>query len=228
MVFVFHSAKEFYEVSLGIKVFSMIVAAFIFYYGLKAYKLTKEKKYLYFGLGFLSLLGAFVLLGITLIVHTGALLFFKFNLAQYKDLINVYHLIYLVDILLVLFAYMIFIITFLKIYRKDVVLMLMLFIIALAFPSYYWSYTYFNLVSIGLLGFVIYYQGGIYLHRKSTNQFLVLLAFIFLAISHVFAMLVQVPEYSTLFYMLQYITQLFAFMSLLGLLGKIYVTVKKK
>lgn len=206
----------------------MIIAFLIFYYGYKAYKLTNEKKYLYFGLGFLSLLGAFIILGLTLIIHTGALLFFNFDLTQYRDLVNIYHLVYLLNIILVLFAYMIFIITFLKIQRKDVVLMLMLFIVALAFPSYYWSYTYFNLVSIGLLGFVIYYQGSVYSHKKSINQFLVLLAFIFLAVSHVFAMLVQVKGYSTLFYILQHITQLFAFMSLLGLLGKIYITVKKK
>ena len=228
MVFVFHSPKAFYGITLGIKIFSMIIAFFIFYYGLKAYRLTKDRKFLYFGLGFLSLLGAFIILGLTLIIHTGALLFFNFDLTQYRNLIDVYHLIYLLDIVLVLFAYMIFIITFLKIQRKDVVLMLMLFIVALAVPSYYWSYTYFNLVSIGLLGFVIYYQGGIYSHRKSTNQFLVLLAFIFLAISHIFAMLVQVKGYSTLFYVLQEVAQLFAFMSLLGLLGKVYLTVKKK
>ncbi len=229
MVFVFHSVKEFYAVSLGIKVFSMVVAFLIFYYGYKAYKLTKDRKFLYFGLGFLSLLGAFVLLGITLIIHTGALLFFNFNilLSQYKDLINIYHLVYLVNMLLELAAYMIFIIVFLKIQRKDVILMLSTFVIALAVPSYYWSYTYFNLVSILLLCFIIYYQGGIYSHRKSTNQFLVLLAFILLAVSHIFAILVQIKDYSTLFYALQHLTQLLAFSSLLALLGKVYLSFRK-
>jgi hypothetical protein len=206
----------------------MIIAFLIFYYGYKAYKLTQDKKYLYFGLGFLSLLGAFVVLGITLIIHTGALLFFRFNLAQYKDFIDIYHLIYLIDIILVLFAYMIFIIVFLKIQRKDVILMLLLFVVGLAVPSYIWSYTYFNLVSIGLLGFIIYYQGSIYLNKKSVNQFLVLLAFILLAISHIVAIFQQIPGYSTSSYIIVHVTQLLAFISLLGLVGMVSLNVRKK
>lgn len=222
MVFIFHSPKWFYGTTLAIKALGIIIAFLIAYYGYKAYKITEEKRYYYFGIGFIALLVGFIITGIALIAHAIAVLFFNYGALALKlqEIIPFYHLIYLAEILFFLIAYLMFIILYLDINRKDIIYLLLFLVIAISIPAYS-NFTYFHAISICLLGFIICHQVISYNYKKNKNLLMVIIAFSLLSISHLFFLLQQIPTYANFFYVLANLVQLIAFLFLLIMLARV-------
>ncbi len=178
MVFVMHNIYYF------LNIISVIVAAIIALYGYKAYKLTNEKKYAFFGLSFLLQLMGYVILITAFVIHKTTSYFFPEAIPDViKNIIPVYHSIYGVYILFTLTAYTLFILIYSEIKEKAELTLIGFLILALMYPAYH-SFRFFNAVAIGLLLFVLFYQARNYLEKKELNKLLVIIAFILFLLSH--------------------------------------------
>jgi len=178
MVFVMHNIYYF------LNIISVIVAAVIAIYGYKAYKLTHEKKYAFFGLSFLLQFIGYIILITAFIVHKTTTYLFPGAVPEaIKNIVPLYHSIYGVYILFTLIAYTLFILIYSEIHEKAELTLIGFLILALMYPAYH-SFRFFNAVVIGLLLFVIYYQLMNYKEKKELNKLIVILAFILFLASH--------------------------------------------
>ncbi len=167
-----------------LNIISVIVAAIIALYGYKAYKLTHEKKYAFFGLSFLLQFLGYIILITAFIIHKTTRYFFPEAIPEaIKNIVPVYHSIYGVYILFTLLAYTLFILIYSDIKERSELSLIGFLILALMYPAYN-SFDFFNAVAIGLLLFVLFYQLRNYLVKKELNSLLVMLAFLLFLVSH--------------------------------------------
>ena len=218
----FKGPAWFYGMDAVIQLFGAIVALTLAFYGYKAYKLSKDRKYLLFTV-------AFLLLSLDLIIYA---LLIPASFAYYSFYSDVYvgvllqfaRLMNFVFITATLLAYTLLIAVYSKIDRVDTIaLVSVLTIIISGFIYRYQSFTGFNLVSVLLLTFIMAYTCHNCVTRKTRSSTSVFAAFILLALGHLFFVGAGV---SSIAFLLGHVLQLAGYLSLL--VGLLYMIGKKK
>lgn len=212
----------FYSIAAVIELLGMLTAFAISYFGWKAYSLFKDRRFLYFFIGF-----AFI--GLNLLAHSTLNLLLNFNfldviLTNKSASIKLLFFFYYAFVLALLLAYASFIIMYSKLEKKAIILLIYA-LTALVGTFYFTSYPKFNLVASLLLAFVVYYTGKNYVEKKNTNSLLVLSAFSLILLSH---LLVLVELFTTFTYLFRYAFELAGFICLLVMLVRVMYGRTKK
>lgn len=206
----------------GIQFLGVIISFMISYLGIKAYKLTNDKKYKYFFYGFFFLALSF-LANVTLnvLIRSGYAKYFVEK--KYELFVAPLFMAYYFCLIAVMLAYVSLAILYtdIKNFRK-----LWLF--------YFWTfvvgvYTFrdkfmFNMFSAVLLSFVVIHSYDRYLEEKSKNRLLTCFAFLCLFLFHLFVLLEAVIP---VFFIVRNLILLVGLVLLLLTLTKIYGGKKK-
>lgn len=207
-----------------IQFFGALVALAIALFGFKAYRLTEDKKYLYFS-------GAFGLLSIELFFYAATLLarFVYYENFKHIDpgfLLNISQGVKFVLMFAILMAYAIFVIIYGRMGSRSVMALVGALVLALVVYSYrFQSLTGFNLSAALLLLFIVYYTTINFYKTQKKNAFLVLLAFVLLLVGH---LLFIVERFDSVFFLLGNISQLVGYLSLLLMVVRINKYGRKK
>lgn len=203
----------FYGVDLVFLALFLIINLIIYKFGVKAYGLTRDKKFKHFSLAFFFMSLAYLIYGLS-------------NLALYTEFydgvvqgINFANLFYFAHIFFMLVGYSVLLLVSMKVRSKKMALLMfsyMLLFIAFA----YQYYLKFHLVALMMLVFIAYQFWENYTRKKSFNSGLVFVTFYLLGIAEaLFLLEVWMP---TLF-VLGYLLQLTAYLAILTM----YVRVLK-
>ncbi len=212
----------FYSVAAVIEILGMLTAFAISYFGWKAYVLFKDKRFLYFFIGF-----AFI--GLNLLAHSTLNLLLNFNVLDFilknkSAFIRLLFFFYYSFVLAILLAYASFIIMYSKLEKKAVILLI--YALTLLVGTFYFtSYPKFNLVASLLLAFVVYYTGKNYSQQRTANSLLVFSSFTLILLSH---LLILVEAFTSIFYLFRYIFELAGFVCLLVMLVRVMYGRTKK
>lgn len=213
-----------YGVDVGIQFFGALIALFIAIYGYKAYKLTQDKKYLYFGSAFGLL--SFNLFLFVLMIPALYVYYTYFKNIDPGLLLNVSHILNFIYMFVTLMAYAVFIVIYAGMARRSLMLLLGSLVFSLVVYSYLSvSFVGFNLIALLLLAFVIAYNAKNYILGKKRQSALVLSAFILIALGHLFFIL---EIFNSLFYVIGHITQLIGYISLLIVVLRVMKHGRKK
>ncbi len=210
--------KWFYGIDIAFEIVSIIVAVLISYYSYKLYTISKKKEHKYFHIFFLMIAIAFVFKILTNFdlyfevlntLHIGSMQI------QYisKNISTIYRFggLFMYRLLTALFAYGLYMLSYRKHDRKDL-LLFVYFLSVLAFFSYY-SYFLFHLTIIIILGFVSMNYWRNFKKKHTTNSKCVAYGFIMLSLAHlVFA----IVEIDLALYVVAEVLQLAGFCLLLG------------
>lgn len=200
-----------YGVDVAIQFFGALIALFIAIYGYKAYKLTKDKKYLYFGSAFGLL--SFNLFLFVLMIPALYIYYTYLSGVDPGMLLSVSHMLNFIYMFVTLMAYTVFVVIYAGMARRSLMLLLGSLVFALVIYSYAnVSFIGFNLVALLLLAFVIGYNLKNYIKKERSSSPLVLSAFALIALGHLFFIL---EIFNSLFYVLGHITQLIGYVCLL-------------
>jgi len=212
----------FYRLDILIQFFGTIVATFIAYYTYKAYRLTSKKTYLYlsvaFGLLALNLLVYAIAIPLLAIYYVGS--GFITNLLPMSTLllgVKVLNALYVFSILaaytLLIFAYSN------ALERRIITFLTTLFILLLSISSVYLykiipfeTSVAFNVVSLILIGTIIYYTYNNYARKKNKNTLFVLSAFVLIGLYHLLTLL---EGFGNMFFLAGHFAQLLGYISLL-------------
>jgi hypothetical protein len=165
--------------------FCSLVAFFIAFFSYKTYKLTSEKKYAYFSLGFLFLSIGMILHAIgNLSFYLGIEKCLRVGCNPSQQFLFLAHLIH---IILTFFAYNIILLIYFKVKEKP--LIVLAFVEAFLFALITFDSYLFNVVGIMLTVFIVYGAYRNYLKNTNKNALLALIAFVLIALSHLLFML---------------------------------------
>ena len=218
----FKGPTWFYGMDAVIQLFGAIVALTLAFYGYKAYKLSKDRKYLLFTI-------AFLLLSLDLIIYAllipAAFAYYTFYSDVYVGfLLQAARMLNFLFIAATLLAYTLLIAVYSKIDRADTIaLVSVMTIIISGFIYRFQSFTGFNLVSVLLLTFIMAYTCHNCITRKTKSATSVFVAFILIALGHLFFVGAGI---SPVAFLLGHLLQLAGYSSLL--IGLIYMIGKKK
>ena len=194
-----------------------IVAVIVCYYGYKAYKISKNKKFLYFS-------SAFALLAFNLFIFAilipALFVYYKFySTIDPGRLVYLFRILDLVYMFAILMAYTLFVFIYANIKRKGIKILLTGLVLALVIHSFVTaSLLSFNLIAVLLLSFIIFYTSKNWLKKKNINSFLVFLIFVLIQVGHVLFIL---SLYFNKFYLFAHLTQLIGYSSLFILFMRI-------
>ena len=213
------SPKWFYGFDSIIELIAVIVSVLLVYYSYKCFKLTREKKYLYFSTAFLSLTFAFT------IKIIGTLAIYKpiitrtalgSSIHQAFTSLTPYNINAIALIMHFFFMLLGFMILFLIIsrltWKNQRVIALLLYFVFLATWISIIHYQLFYLTSFVLLSFITYSYYQNYREIKSEKARFVTIAFGILLVSQAFFVFVI---YSRIVYVLAELIQLLGFVYLL-------------
>ncbi|MEW6062866.1 MAG: hypothetical protein AB1571_00640 [Nanoarchaeota archaeon] len=211
----------FYKLDTIIQFFGALVALLISYYTYKAYKLSSKKAHLYFSI-------AFALLGLNLIIYSIVLPAWMVVYAGSGFIVDIFSLPVLLlgskilNILYVfsyLMAYSLLIFVYSKIERKSMIALTALFTLVISIYSsiIYSSYSTqifmaFNIISLMLLSIIVFFTYKNYMQKKNRSSFLVLSAFLLIAVSH---LLMLFESFNNAFFLSAHVAQLLGYISLL-------------
>ena len=209
----------FYGFDSIIELIAIIVSVLLVYYSYKCFKLTKEKKYLYFSTAFLSLTVAFIakILG-TLTIYRPTITRTTLGSTIHQTFTSMtpYSINAIAFIVFIFFTLLGFMILFLIISRlrwnNQRVIALLLYFVFLATWISVIHYQLFYLTTFVLLLLVTYSYYKNYLEIRSEKARFVAIAFGILLISQAFFIFVI---YSEIIYVLAELLQLMAFIYLL-------------
>ncbi|MAG50386.1 hypothetical protein CL621_01950 [archaeon] len=183
------------------------IAIIVCYYGYKAYKVSKDKRRLYFS-------SAFGLIGLNLllfaIIIPALFIYYNFfpgvDVGKFSYISGILNLIY---IFATLMAYTLFVFIYAKIKRKGTKILLTLLVLGLAIHSFIKvSSLSFNLVAILLLSFILIYVVRNCLKKRTINSWLVLFTFGLILSSHL--LFITALQYNN-FYFFAHLTQLIGY-----------------
>lgn len=212
----------FYGAVAVMELLGLITAFAISYFGWKAYSLFKDKRFLYFFIGF-----AFI--GLNLLAHSILNIainfdFLDFILKNKNAFILSLFFFYYLFILAILLAYASFIIMYSKLDKAAIIILI--YVLTLTVGTFYFtSYPKFNIAASVLLAFVVYYTGRNYVQQKTTNSLLVFSAFVLILLSH---LLVIMELFIRTFYIFRYVFELAGFICLLVMFLRVMYGGKKK
>lgn len=207
----------FYGVNALLELVATLACFLIFYFALKVYRLTEEKKYRFFSL-------AFLLLGISFLARTLLhLLIFPLDatsiINKIQGTINYGSPFYM---LLTLAAYLIISAVCIKIQRRKIISILFLIsLIGLLFSTH--PMINFHFISIVLLLYIISHFIKNYTRKQTLSSLMTLTSFLFILGGHVlFAMIIFDVVWGTyLVYLLAHLFQLIGYCGLLLTVAKV-------
>jgi hypothetical protein len=207
---------------VSIEVFSFIILSLFLYYSIKSYKITKNKKALYLGIGFFL-----IALGELATIFTKLVLFYDTTFTkQIGQMVVTYHITKSVDFfyeagfffhkLLTLFGlYIIYRFPLKKLATKDL-LLTGLFIIVSAFLGQFF-YFVFHIIVIVLLLMVTQNFKEIYAKNKLQTTKMLVTAFAILTASHIIFVLSAIK----FLYVIAQVMQLLSYLILLAVILRI-------
>ncbi len=213
-----------YGLDALIQFFVAFVAFIVAAIGKKAYRLTSNKKFLYF-------FGAFLLLGFSSLIFAfvTASLFVYYTYYSHVDvayLLPIAHMLNFFYILSIFWAYTLFIFIYSEVRRKSISALIATLVLALAVYSFIGrSLVAFNLISILLLVFILYYTSQNWFKKKTTNSLLVFLIFGLITLAHltnVFGI------YNEKFYIVGHLLQIVGYLNLFLLFMRVNYAKKKR
>jgi len=213
------SPKWFYGFDSFIELIAIIVSLLLVYYSYKCFKLTREKRYIYFSTAFLSLTFAFIakIIG-TLAIYKPAIMestlggsiqqtFAKVTLFEINALSFIVYFFFMLLGFMILFL----IVSKLSWKNQKVIALLIYFVFIATWISII-HYQLFYLTSFVLLLLITYSYYNNYREIKSKKARFVLISFSMLLVSQVFFVFVI---YSRTLYVLAELIQLLGFIYLL-------------
>lgn len=174
-----YSPLWFHGIDIVLEVFSVLAAILISFMGYRAYKLTCEKKYLYFSTAFGFITLSFIARAVTI-----ATVLLQFSGGEngiggpsfsfVEDIFSTGRFFYF---LLVLLAYLILLVLGMKIKQKRLLLLLSIFMVFFSATAFTSNPLIFYLVSIVLLGFIAGQYITNYRKKRTNATFLTAIAF---------------------------------------------------
>lgn len=223
------SPEWFLNFDIGIEAFNFIILTLFFIFSLKSYKLTKNKKSLYLGIGFLLIALAEIAAMLTKFV-----LFYDTTFTQnIGQMIVTYHVVksinifydigfFLYKLLTLAGLYIIYKFPIKEISKRDIILSTFFLIVsALAGEMIYFI---FHLAVIILLIYIIQNFEGVYKNNKSYNTKILISALKLLLISHALFIFSNIK----LVYVLGQMMQLISYITLLSLIINIFYNDKSR
>lgn len=201
-----------------IQVLGAVASLALSYYGYKSYKLTKEKKDLYFSL-------AFVFLSLNLFLYALIVpaLYIYYNFYRDIDpgiLLPFSRLLNFIFMFFTLNAYTLLVAIYTKLEKKSILILWSVFLFIIAFYSFIFSrFILFNLMAALLVLYISFYTLRNYSKKKTRNSMLVALAFILITAAHLFLAL---ATYINLFSIVGHVLQFIAYIFLLTMLLRVY------
>ncbi|HLD10512.1 MAG TPA: hypothetical protein VJB89_00375 [Candidatus Nanoarchaeia archaeon] len=187
MILNFRGPIWFFGFDVAIEIILTLIVIGLVFYGYRAYKLTKEKKYFYFTAGF-------VIIVLDFIIHSFVNSYIYYNLlvhnfcsvsCQMNTLLRLFGICFWIYAVINLLAYTILAITFTKSrWRFEIFSSIFL----LSIPTLYLLRSFFilNLFAFLFLIPIIYVTYCNYHKKKSFDSYLVFGAFSFIFLSHLF------------------------------------------
>ncbi len=217
----FSSVAEFVLIDAILYLFCAIVAFAVSVFSYRAYKVSKEKNFMLFALGFFVLAIGIVARSIgNIAVFENITQCFFSNICGALE--KSFYIINLVAVAFTLYAYNLFIFVYSKVKAK--VLMLLAFIETSAIALLLFKTLWFHVIAAVLVLFLIFLAARTVKRNKNINSLFVLLAFILLCASHIFFSINNL----TMVYLghaSEFLSFLFFFIMLLRVK---YINVKKK
>ncbi|MEA3378300.1 MAG: hypothetical protein U9Q69_01550 [Nanoarchaeota archaeon] len=194
----------FYGIDSLFQIIFIIATLLIYSLSVKAHSFTKkfssQKKYKNFGLAFLFLAFAYIILALS-------------NLALYTGFydgvvrgINFANLFFFAHMVFILVGYSVLLLVSLKVRDKKSAVLMFSFMLMFILFSYQY-FIKFHLVSLILLIFIAYQFWENYLKQKSFNSALVFITFYFLGVGEIFYLLsvVWAPSFYAIAHLMQFV-----------------------
>ncbi len=184
---IFSSLTEFVFINVILNLFCAIIAFAVSIFSYRALKITHEKNFLYFTLGFFLLAIGIIAGSIGNIAYYLSidLCFFSNTCSLWQKLFYAFNLAF---VALTLYAYNLFVFVYSKIRSR--VLMFLVFIETSVIAIFLFKIFWFHLVAAVILLFLIFLSGKTYFKKRNSNSSLIFIAFILLCLSHVFFMFI--------------------------------------
>ncbi len=183
---------------------SGIIALLVSAIAYNSYKTVKEKVLLYLGL-------SFSMIGIGILMKSFSLIFLS------RRTLPLFVMCSLLNIFSKNIAYLLLAL----IYTIQVKSMYLTIIVFTPTFSKYFIFPFSHIISIALLGYIIFHLIIVYIHKKNPLTILVIIAFIFLLISHLFSLLSYIAM-GLILTIASSLTQLIGFLFLLYMLVSIH------
>jgi hypothetical protein len=217
----FSGVTEFVIVNAILYLFCAVVAFAVSFFSYRAFKITKERNFLFFALGFF-------ILAIGIIAHSIGNFAFFIEIEQcfFSNTCTFWQrFFYLTNLIFVafsLYAYNLFIFAYSKIRSR--VLMFLAFIESSVIALFLFKIFWFYVVASVIILFLVFLSGKTFFKNKNKNSLIIFIAFILLFISNIlFALLTPVSSY------LGHAAEFFSFLLFLVMLLRVkYIKTKKK
>lgn len=177
-----------------VELLSLLATFAIGYTAYNIYKLTSEKKYLYFSMGFI-----FLTLGFLIRSFINAGVYFGrrdvVEIAISAPIITIYTALSIAYLMLVISAYLILIIVTFKIQDAKLIPLFAIFALVSVVASHNF-YIVFPVLSFLLLGYLVTYYYSSYKKKKKKNQLVIAIGFFVITIAQIFFPLInRAPEW---------------------------------
>lgn len=190
---IFSSLTEFVFINVILNLFCAIIAFAVSIFSYRALKITHEKNFLYFALGFFLLAVGIIAGSIGNIAYYLSIdqCFFSNTCSLWQKLFYAFNLAF---VALTLYAYNLFVFVYSKIRSR--VLMFLAFIETSVIAIFLFKTFWFHLVAAVILLFLIFLSGKTYFKKRNSNSLLVFIAFTLLFLSHIsFMFIAQIFSY---------------------------------
>lgn len=179
----FSSAIEFVFINAILNIFCAVVAFAVSIFSYRALKITHEKNFLLFALGFFMLAIGIIASSIGNIAYYLSIeqCFFSNTCSLWQKFFYIANLSF---VALTLYALNLFIFVYSK--AKAKVLMILAFIETSAISLLLFKTLWFHLIAAMFLLFLITLSARTYFKKKNSNSLLILIAFVLLGLSHAF------------------------------------------
>ncbi len=211
MIVAIRGSPIFYWIDSLMQLFIAIIAIMVAKYGYRAFKIARDRRFLYFS-------GAFILLSIGLLIFAflipGLFIYYKYFVnVDIGMLMNASHILNFVYIFVILMAYMLFVFVYSDVKKLQIITLVSALVFALVIYSFIFSsFIGLNVISLLLLVFILFYVGKNCKIRKNLNSRLVLIMFILIAIAHI--AFIFGPKNNN-YYIVGHFTQLIGYFGLL-------------
>lgn len=202
---------NFLPIDSAFEILEGLIAFFIGFYSYKIYKITSEKRYLYFSLAFYLMTFSFLIAGITNYLSYAEWLSATSPWVKLTAISSLYRWGYILHVIFFTLGIMTTAIVAFDLCQKSLITLLYLLALAAVVMSLN-IYLMFHFVIILVLAYVLPKLFRNYKKKRSKNSMIVFLAFGLLFFSHVFFIIVYWNQY---FYFIAHTTQLASFALLL-------------
>ncbi len=196
MGFVF-GPSWFYSIGFGFGIFSFLVTLLIAFYSLKVYNITRDRRYLYFTLAFLSVTASYIIRAAAdYVAYThliGRIPNITQALSKVASISLLYSIAYFIHVFLMLAGFMILVAVFMRIDNIRTVSLLFILLLFISFLSQS-TFFAFHVSMIIMLLYIVIHLFHNHSRIRRVNSFIVLYSMLALLVSQVFLVLVNLDR----------------------------------